>query len=120
MHPSLLAIAFGAARALFGVALLAVPRPITRAWVGLDDTPVLVTARGLAGRDLVLGAGTAVAAARHRDPAPWLAACVVADVVDGVATLAAGDRIPRRGRLQALAMVGAGVLTGSWLARAVD
>jgi hypothetical protein len=120
MRPSLLAIAFGAARALFGVALLAVPGRISRAWVGLDDAPALVMARGLGGRDLVLGAGTAVAAARRHDPALWLAAGVVADVIDGAATLAAGDRIPRRGRLQTLALVGAGALIGSWLVRAVD
>jgi hypothetical protein len=34
--------------------------------------------------------------------------------------VAAGDRIPRRGRLQTLALVGAGALIGGWLIRAVD
>ena len=36
MRPSSLAIAFGAGRALVGVALLAAPAPIARAWVGGD------------------------------------------------------------------------------------
>jgi hypothetical protein len=120
MPTTILATAFGAARALFGVALLALPGRITRAWVGTDDTPALVMARCLGGRDVVVGAGTALAAARNRDPRPWLAGGVVADVVDGVATLAAGDRIPRSGRLQTLALVGVGALIGCWLVRAVD
>jgi NaMN:DMB phosphoribosyltransferase len=120
MRPSLLATAFGGARALFGVAVLAAPGRITRSWVGTDDPPALVMARCLGGRDVALGAGTALAAARERDPVPWLVAGVVADVIDGAATVAAGDRIPRRGRLQTLALVGAGALIGGWLVRAVD
>ena len=120
MRPTIFATAYGAARALFGVAVLAAPGRITRSWVGTDDAPSLVMARCLGGRDVVVGAGTALAAARHRDPRPWLVGGVVADVIDGVATLAAGDRIPPRGRLQTLALVGAGALVGGWLVRAVD
>jgi hypothetical protein len=120
MRTTILATAYGAARALFGVAVLAAPGRITRSWVGTDDTPALVMARCLGGRDVVVGAGTALAVARNRDPVPWLVGGVVADVIDGAATLAAGDRIPRRGRLQTLVLVGAGALVGGWLVRAVD
>jgi hypothetical protein len=120
MRTTILASGFGAARALFGVAVLAAPGRITRSWVGVDDPPALVMARCLGGRDVVLGAGTALAAARNRDPRPWVVGGVVADVIDGVATVAAGDRIPRRGRLQTLALVGAGALIGGWLVWAVD
>ena len=49
MRPSTLAIAFGAGRALVGVALLAAPAPIARGWVGAEDTPASVLARSLGG-----------------------------------------------------------------------
>ena len=72
MRPSTIAIAFGAGRALVGVALLAAPGPIARGWVGADGTPASVLTRSLGARDLVIGAGLVAAAARDRDPAPWL------------------------------------------------
>ncbi|HEX7299204.1 MAG TPA: hypothetical protein VF257_09355 [Solirubrobacteraceae bacterium] len=119
MRPKIAVIAFGAGRALFGVVLLAVPDPITRTWVGSEDVPARVLARCLGGRDVVVGAGTAMAAARDRDPAPWLVGGAVADAVDAATTLAAGERIPRRGRLATVALAGAGIAAGAWLARSV-
>jgi hypothetical protein len=120
MRPSSLAIAFGAGRALVGVALLAAPAPIARGWVGAAGAPAIVLGRSLGGRDLVLGAGLALAAARGGDPRLWLAGGVLADTVDGVATAAAGDDIPRNGRVGTTAIAGASALFGLWLARAVD
>jgi len=119
MRPAKLAATFGAGRALFGIALLAAPAKITRAWVGRDDAAAVVLARCLGGRDVVVGAGAAIAAVRHRDPAPWLIGGAVADVVDGIVTLAAGERIPRSGRLGTVALVGPSAAVGAWLARAV-
>jgi hypothetical protein len=119
MRPANLAATFGAGRALFGVTLLAAPGRITRAWVGTEGTPAVVMARCLGGRDIVVGTGTALAAARNGDPVPWLVGGVVADAIDGAATLAAGDRIPPHGRLGALALAGGGALAGAWLARAL-
>jgi hypothetical protein len=120
MRPSSLAIAFGAGRALVGAALLAVPAPIARGWVGAAGAPAMVLSRSLGGRDLVLGAGLALAAARGGDPRLWLAGGVLADTVDGVATVAAGDDIPRNGRVATAAIAGASALFGAWLARAID
>lgn len=120
LRPSVLATAFGAGRALFGVVMLTAPGRITRVWVGRDDTSALVLARCLGGRDVVLGAGAAVTAACHRDSVPWLAGAAVADIVDGVVTLAAGERIPRAGRLGTLALAVPSAALGAWLARAVD
>ena len=120
MRPSSLAIAFGAGRALFGVALLAAPAPIARSWVGADDTPASVLTRSLGGRDLVIGAGLALAATHGGDPRLWLAGGVLADTVDGIATLAAGDDIPRNGRIATTALAGGSALFGAWLARAID
>ena len=97
MPPSSLAVAFGAGRALVGVALLAAPAPIARSWVGAHGTPASVLTRSLGVRDLVLGAGLALAAAaRGGDPRLWLAGGVLADTVDGVATLAAGHDLAQR------------------------
>jgi hypothetical protein len=120
MRPSSLALAFGAGRALFGVALLAAPAPIARSWVGADGTPASVLTRSLGARDLVIGAGLAWAAARSGDPRLWLAGGVLADTVDGVATVAAGDDIPRNGRVGTAALAGGSALFGAWLARAID
>lgn len=109
---------FGIGRLLFGVALLAVPGRVSRGWVGRDDAPTAVMGRGLGGRDIALGAGTACTAARGGDPTPWLVGGVVADASDVVAAIAAGDAIPRNGRLGALAIAGGSVLAGLALLRA--
>ena len=120
MRPSSLAIAFGAGRALVGVALVAAPAPIARSWVGAGGAPASVLARALGGRDFVIGAGLAVAAARGGDVRRWLAGGVLADTIDGIATVAAGEDIPRNGRLATAALAGGSALFGAWLARAVD
>jgi hypothetical protein len=120
MRPSTLAIAFGAGRALVGVALLAVPAPIARAWVGADGTPATLLSRSLGARDLVIGAGLALTAARGGDARIWLAGGVLADSVDGIATLAAGDDIPHNGRVATTALAGGSALFGAWLASAID
>src|SRR3954449_876693 len=128
MRPSSLAIAFGGGRALFGAAMLAVPGQVTRAWVGAEDAPAVVLARCLGGRDIAIGAGLALAAGRGGDPRPglagggpggrggdprpWLAGGVLADTVDGIATLAAGDAIPRNGRIATTALAGGSALFG--------
>jgi hypothetical protein len=120
MRPSSLAIAFGVGRVLFGVAMLAVPGQVTRAWVGAEDAPAVILARCLGGRDIVIGAGLALAAGRGGDPRLWLGGGVLADTVDGIATLAAGDAIPRSGRMATTALAGGSALFGAWLARATD
>ena len=119
MRASTMAIAFGAGRALVGAALLAAPAPIARGWVGAEGTPAAVLTRSLGGRDLVIGAGLAVAAAHDRDPTMWLLGGVVADSVDGVFTLAAGDRIPTNGRVATTALAAGAALFGAWLASAI-
>ena len=97
MRPSTMAIAFGAGRALVGVALLAAPAPIARGWVGAEGTPASVLTRSLGARDVVIG-----------------------DSVDGVFTLAAGDQIPSNGRVATTALAAGSALFGAWLASAID
>jgi hypothetical protein len=116
-----LAAALGAGRALLGAALLVAPAPILRSWVGRDDAPAALLGRAVGARDLALGAGAVLAAAGERDLAPWLAAGLLADLGDAAATLAAGDAIPRSGRLGTVALAGASAALGlALLARLRD
>jgi hypothetical protein len=107
-----LATALGAGRALLGAALLAAPAPILRAWVGRDDASAALLGRAVGARDVALGAGAVLAAAGECDLAPWLAAGALADLGDAAATFAAGDAIPRNGRLGTVALAGASAALG--------
>jgi hypothetical protein len=112
-----LASAFAIGRALYGVALIAVPARIGSSWIGTDATrrPPQVAIRGLGARDVALAAGTVLAAARGDDLRPWLAGCVACDVVDIGATLAAGDDVPKRARVGTVALAGGAALAGATL-----
>jgi hypothetical protein len=107
-------------RALIGVALVAVPAPLTRLWTGDDRPSTLVVGRGLGARDLALGAGALVALRRGRDARAWIAAGIAGDVADLASSLAAGDAIPRTGRLGTAALAGGAAIAGAWLLRALD
>jgi hypothetical protein len=120
MRPSNLAIAFGVGRVVIGAALIAAPGRVAGGWIGSDDPPTHVLARCLGARDIVLGAGLVAAVAHDRDPGTWLAGSVLADAADATATLAAGDHIPRFGRLGTTALAGGSALFGAWLASAID
>jgi hypothetical protein len=100
-------ISFG--RFLFGVAFIAEPRLMERAWIGkqarLPGAQLL--ARAVGARDLALGLGGLQALGRKDGPArPWLAAAAVCDVVDFGATWTAGRAIPRQARNGVLAIAG--------------
>ena len=120
MRPSTLAIAFGAGRVLVGAALLATPGPITRAWVGDAGAPAQLLGRCLGARDAVIGGGLVAAVARDRDPRPWLVGGVLADTVDGAATIASGRLIPGTGRAGTVALASGSALFGVWLASVID
>jgi hypothetical protein len=98
-------ISFG--RFLFGVAFIAEPKLMERAWIGkqarLPGAQLL--ARAVGARDLVLGLGGLQAVSRDDGSArPWMAAAGVCDAVDFGATLAAGRGIPRQARTGVLAI----------------
>src|SRR5215210_1684662 len=93
-------------RFLFGVAFIAEPKLMERAWIGkqarLPGAQVL--GRAVGARDLAVGLGGLQALARNDASAqPWLAAAAVCDAVDFAATLAAGRGIPRQARVGVLA-----------------
>ena len=113
---------FSAGRIAFGVGLLAAPGKIGSSWLGppAEGAAAQVALRGLGARDIALAAGGAAAAAQGRDPRPWLAGCLACDLADLTATLAAGDRIPARGRWGTVALVGVAAAAGAALIAAVD
>ena len=96
-------------RLLFGVAFIAEPKLMDRAWIGRQARVpgAQVLARAVGARDLTLGLGGLQALARNDGSAqPWLAAAAICDAVDFGATWAAGGRIPRQARTGVLAIAG--------------
>jgi hypothetical protein len=96
-------------RLLFGVAFIAQPQLMERAWIGkqarLPGARLLTRAVGA--RDLTLGLGGLQAVRRNDGSArPWLAAAAVCDAVDFGATWTAGRGIPRQARTGVLAIAG--------------
>jgi hypothetical protein len=96
-------------RLLFGVAFIAQPGLMERAWIGkqarLPGAKLLTRAVGA--RDLALGLGGLQAVTRNDGSArPWLAAAAVCDAVDFGATWTAGRGIPRQARTGVLAIAG--------------
>lgn len=113
MHPGTLTRAIGVLRALFGLALVSQPERLTSAWIGRDAAGrgTQVAVQGLGARDLVLGLGTATASGTDRER--WLAAGMVGDLADLSATLAAGSRVPLKGRVLVTLVAGAGIAIGA-------
>jgi hypothetical protein len=106
---SVLAVLISLGRFLFGVAFIAKPTIMERAWIGkqarLPGAQLL--ARAVGARDLVLGLGGLQAVTRDDGSArPWLAAAGICDAVDFGATWAAGRGIPRQARTGVLAIAG--------------
>jgi hypothetical protein len=96
-------------RLVFGVAFIAEPKLMERAWIGkqarLPGAQLL--ARAVGARDLALGLGGLQALPRDDGSArPWLAAAAVCDAVDFGATWTAGRGIPRQARSGVLAIAG--------------
>jgi len=109
MNTALTARLVAAGRIGFGVALILAPQRVTAPWLGRDAgrAGAQVVSRGLGARDLVLGAGVLVVP--EAQLRPWVAAAIVADAADLVATVAARDSLPLTGRM----LVGAVALGGA-------
>src|ERR671925_874450 len=94
-------------RFVFGVAFIAKPTLMDRAWIGKQARVpgAQLLARAVGARDLVLGLGGLQALTRDDGSArPWLGAGAVCDAVDFGATWAAGRTIPRQARPDVLAI----------------
>ena len=112
MNAELTARIVAAGRIGFGVALAVSPERVTALWLG-DDAALpgtRVVTRGLGARDLALGAGAL--RAPESQLRGWVAAAIVADTADLVATLAAGDSLPLKGRILVGTVACAGAALG--------
>lgn len=93
------AAVWGLLRVGLGTTALFAPHAALRPWVGIVPDPAgEVLGRALGGRDIALGAGTAVSAATGRAAVPWILASGGADAADAVLTLASRQQLPRGGR----------------------
>src|SRR5919202_5473127 len=113
-------LSFG--RFVFGVAFIAEPNIMERAWIGKQARVpgAQVLARAVGARDLALGLGGVQAVARDDGSArPWLGAAAICDAVDFGATLAAGRRIPKQPRNGVLAIAAASTLVSAASAAAL-
>jgi hypothetical protein len=117
-------LAYAGSRAAIGAGLLAVPRRVGAVWLGPRAgrrRPVTLPIRGLGGRDVALGAGTATAIVTGGPVRPWLAACALADAVDLGSALAVPDgKMPERSKTGTAAMAGVGAVLGVALALLSD
>jgi hypothetical protein len=113
MDATLTARLVAAGRIGFGAALIVAPERVTAQWLGPDSgrAGARVVSRGLGARDVVLGLGVFVSPSAQL--APWVAAAIVADTADLLATLAAGSSLPRTGRLVVGALASAGAVLGA-------
>jgi hypothetical protein len=105
----ILAALISMGRFLFGVAFIAEPTLMDRAWIGKQARipGAQLLARAVGARDLVLGLGGLQALTRDDGSArPWLGAAAICDAVDFGATWAAGRTIPRRARRGVLVIAG--------------
>ena len=95
--------AIAAGRIAFGVAALVAPRLTAAAWIGpvglwKSTTPLT---RGFGARDVLLGMMALHTLDRPEVARRWLLSLAACDAVDGLATLSARDRLPRRSVLAA-------------------
>ena len=117
-----LALAHARGRMAVGAAFVLAPGLAGRLWIGGEAgrRSVKVLARAFGVRDLALGLGVAIALDRGAPVRGWLEGGALADAVDVMATLAAGDSIPGDLRRVALALGSGSAVLGAALARALD
>ena len=122
MEPRDLALSNARGRMAIGAALVLAPRLAGPMWIGREanSRAVKVLARGLGARDVALGLGTAVALDRGAPVRGWLEGAALADAVDLVSALLAGDAIPAGKRRGVVLVAGASLIACAALARVVD
>ena len=109
-------------RVFYGLALMAAPRRLASRWLGEDAerAAAQVALRGLGAREVVLHGGAVLALRRQARLRPWLAASVVGDLTDVIATAAERRRLPAGSPLATLAVGGGSALISVLLAGIVE
>jgi hypothetical protein len=100
------------ARTAIGASLVVAPQLATASWVGRPrrSAPTTVLGRAVGVRDLTIGAGGLVTSGDAQRG--WLAAGVLCDAVDLVATLVDRDELPGTAVPMIVAAAGAGIALG--------
>jgi len=114
-----IAIAQARGRMAVGAAFVLAPGLAGRVWVGRDAgrPGAKVLARAFGARDLALGLGVVIAIDRGAPVRGWLEGSALADAVDFLAGLAAGDALPPATRRGLLALGAGSAAVAAWLAR---
>ncbi|HLM10082.1 MAG TPA: hypothetical protein VK307_10245 [Thermoleophilaceae bacterium] len=123
MEPRDIALSAARGRIGFGVLFTLLPSVAGgRLWLGPEarQPGARLAMRALGGRDIALGLGAVIALDRGSPVRGWLEAAAFADAVDAVATLLAGDSIPRGKRRGAFLIAAGSAVTSALLARALD
>ena len=109
-------------RVSYGVALIAAPRRVALRWLGEDVTraPAQIALRALGTREAILHSGALLALRRDAPLRPWLAASVVGDLTDVIATAAERRRLPAGSPLATLAVGGGSAVISVLLAGIVE
>jgi hypothetical protein len=109
-------------RVAYGLALIAAPERLTRAWLGAagGTAPTQVALRGLGAREIALHGAALAAAVAGAPVRPWLAVSVAGDLSDIAATAAAGGPLPSGATAKTAAAAGASALATVAVAAAVD
>lgn len=115
-----LAALISGGRIAVGIGLTAAPALAAREWLGADSSrpATQVALRALGARDAALGVGGLVAARSGRGLRSWMAAAAVSDLADALASLAAGDALPPRGRNGVVALAGGAAVACAAIAAA--
>lgn len=90
MNARTILTAIAAGRLLIGIAMLVLPQEVAGRWLGRGARTAESGAfvRAIGGRDVAYAIGS-LQAARSGDPKPWLAAGLLVDGTDSVATMSA-------------------------------
>ena len=113
----------GALRIGLGAAMFLTPRRVLKTWTGEDDggsLPSTVALRGMAVRDISLGAGILLAIESGAPKRGWLEAAALADAGDAAATLLDWRRLGGLRGLFWLAMEAGTALVEAQVAQTID
>jgi hypothetical protein len=122
MEPRDIATAIARGRMAIGAAAVAAPGPAAKVMFGRDGSGpgARAFARMLGGRDLALGLGVVIALDRGAPVRGWLEASALADGVDLVTCLLAGDDIPKATLVNTVVLAAGAALAQIWLSRELD
>jgi hypothetical protein len=115
-----IAIAIARGRIAIGAAAIAAPGLAARAMFARSGSGARAFARMLGGRDVALGLGVVIALDRGAPVRGWLEASALADGVDLVSSLLAGDEMVDSARIGTVALAAGAALAQLWLSRELD